>query len=133
MPATHVIMCQRRFVPQIVAGTKLHTIRAQRRRQIYQGDQLDLREWTGRPYRSPQRKIAVVPCVAAPQIEVDARRRRIFLFTPSHYYPEGGYIMDEIAFAQRDGFIYTDDFFQFFRDHHAGLCIGQLIEWNPFS
>ena len=130
MSRRHVILCQRQFIPQILAGTKLHTIRPHRVREIRAGDVLDLRAWTGLPYRSKQRKIREVLCVGVAQIEVDARRQRIFLFNPSHYYPQGGYVIDEIAFAQRDGFTYTADLFAWFLKHHGPVFTGQLIEWR---
>lgn len=46
------------FAPLIVAGTKLVTIRAPRKRPHKIGEILDWRIWTGKPYRSKMRHVA---------------------------------------------------------------------------
>lgn len=62
LPRRHVFMFQSRFAPKILDGTKCTTIRLPRKRQVSAGDILDLREWTGAPYRSKQRKLVEVVC-----------------------------------------------------------------------
>jgi hypothetical protein len=132
----HVIMCQRQFVPAILAGTKLHTIRAERVRSIKPGDILDLRAWTGLPYRSKQEKLIERVCIGCTRIDVDSNTREIYMMeTGGSWYYRGGpreidLAEEKLALAQRDGFASAHAFFEFFRFTHAGLLKGQLIEWK---
>jgi hypothetical protein len=133
MPRKHVIMCQRRFVSKIEANTKLHTIRPERKRPIRPGDLLDLRYWSGKPYRSKQKKIKVVTCVGYAQIDISVRLHHVWLLTRSHYYGSRVRRLNAdqvLTLAQRDGFTFTHELFQFFRDNHGGILIGRLIEWT---
>lgn len=58
-----VLMCQDQFVPKILDGSKLTTIRRIRKRgNPKPGDILSLRRWTGKPYRSKQEEIKIVKC-----------------------------------------------------------------------
>lgn len=121
----HVVMCQHRFVPLIDAGTKLSTIRGERVREIRVGDVLDLRTWSGAPYRSKQVKIR--------EVLVD-RVRPIIITWDVHSYVklDGKYLsfleIDDLAV--RDGFEDDGEFFRFFRDTHGKHFEGQLIEWR---
>ena len=134
MPRRHVIMCQRAFVPKIKAGTKLHTFRPERARQIQPGDTLDLRVWIELPYRSKQEKVCEVQCIGVTRGEIDSNRRTVYLIeNGSWYYRRGPRFIDDVElidFARRDGFTTTHELFEFFRFTHAGRMTGQLIEWN---
>lgn len=51
-----VLMCKPEFEPLILSGQKIHTIRPQRKRPVKWHDEISLRVWTGKPYRSKQRE-----------------------------------------------------------------------------
>lgn len=128
-------MCQRQFVPLILAGTKLHTIRALRTRPINCGDILDLRCWKGLPYRSKQEPLIERECAGNVRISVDSNRRTVYLMDPgAWYYPRAPRFVEGnelLGLVRRDGFQATHAFFEFFRFVHAGRLDGQLIEWKP--
>lgn len=129
MTRTHVMLCQRRFVPLILAGTKACTIRGERKRAIRAGDLLDLRAWRGAPYRSKQKKLRVVIVLDVlpitittgekmERLEVTVSGRRLTPF--------------EIAYLSiRDGFAHFVHFAQFFHETHGPVFRGQLIKWSP--
>lgn len=58
---TFVSMVKRRFVPMVLSGRKRHTVRPTPKRMPQAGDMIDLREWTGKPYRSKQRRLMLAP------------------------------------------------------------------------
>ena len=57
-----VLMFDRCFEGKIRDGTKCLTIRGPRKRSIHGGDQLSLRCWSGKPYRSKQLSILETCC-----------------------------------------------------------------------
>jgi hypothetical protein len=138
----HVIMFQPRFAPLIEAGTKLQTIRPWRQRMIDVGDVVDLRTWTGLPYRSKQRRLRQALVFEKQPIAIKAEIIR----GVSHYSITLGHdpmlpLSSERlqAFAAADGFTTPDEFFAFFVHHYTrptrfGTMLhfhGQLIRWQP--
>lgn len=110
----HVILFKNRFVERIAAGTKCQTIRPTRKREIKVGDMLDLRHWSGAPYRSPQIKICTAVCADVRPISIDA-------------------LLDEDELdqlARADGFDNSDAFLSFFADTHGLPFKGTLIRWG---
>ena len=102
-----VYMFRRRFRKPIVAGVKDQTLRAPRKRKTKVGDLISIREWTGKPYRSTQRRYAWGRCVYSGSALI-------------HVYPGAGVHVSldgrvlrpaEVErFARRDGFEGAADF-----------------------
>lgn len=125
----HVIIFQDRFAQLVASGEKPHTIRPKRKRPIRVGDVLDLRQWTGKPYRSKQRKLRLATCIAVTPIELCFIRHRLLVWlrgkTPRHLTTA------EIeALARRDGFADGAEMADWFSNMHELLFAGMLIEWG---
>jgi hypothetical protein len=56
---TYVRMFKPQFARLVESGAKLQTVRPVPKRMLAPGDFIDCREWTDKPYRSPQRKLIV--------------------------------------------------------------------------
>lgn len=118
-----VILFKSRYWEHVVAGRKLHTIRACRRRPIRPGDELSLRGWEGKAYRSPQRLLREATCLGIREVRIDAE----------------GIVIDDArfrlpswldAFAVSDG---CDDWNQlrnFIALSHGLPFVGNLIQWG---
>lgn len=66
-----VRMFQSRFSELISKGIKRQTIRPIPKRMPKEGDLESWREWTGRPYRSPTRKLAQVELQKVSEIIIE--------------------------------------------------------------
>jgi hypothetical protein len=119
-----VMMFQGRFEALIAEGRKLQTIRPFRRNPLKVGEELSLRVWTGKPYRSPQREIAqvVVARVRIVQIEAD----RVSVWIPEGWRP----IPFPREFAKSDGFGSWEELAAWFAEAHGLPFEGTLIEWR---
>lgn len=125
MPARHVIIFSARFAPLVQSGAKLCTIRPPRKRPIHKGDLLDLRAWTGKPYRSKQRKLRMAVCLKVSSIEMDSIGGLVHLLRQS-----GNYCEKAEAFARREGFQDRREMIAWFKSTHGFPFTGQLIEWS---
>jgi len=112
------ILFNRRFVEPILAGRKIHTLRANYSLwQRHDGKDCSLRVWTGKPYRSPQEEF--YRC----RIGVQSVQ---LLYTP-HFYlmrfacpiGENRFIDDQLAL--NDGFTDTKKLYQFFKGTPPGI------------
>lgn len=117
-----VILFQKQFVPKILDGSKHTTIRCKAR--CKPGDELSLRYWSGKPYRSKQVEFKRVICKSVAPIQVGI----------------GGIVMDSTtmldgspdveSIAKADGF---DTFWLmrcWYQDNHGNLPFsGELISW----
>lgn len=122
---TVVITFQPRFAPLVESGTKAQTIRKERKRPIKVGDMLSLREWTGKPYASVQRRLRPeTPCIG------------VYPITITDHGVDCQCYMDVLtcdystAVARADGF---DSFFfmwRWFYDTHGLPFTGILIRWS---
>lgn len=122
-PRRQVILFQPRFADLVESGAKPHTIRPVRKRPIHVGDTLDLRAWSGLPYRSKQRKLRVAICTAVTSIEVD--RLKGLVWRDRELLERG--VAD--ALARRDGFRDRGDMADWFESMHGLPFHGVLIEW----
>lgn len=115
-----VIMFQPQFVPQIEAGTKRSTIRP--RARCKPGDELSLRQWTGKPYRSKQREIMCRPrCKAVNDIRINNGTVSV-----------NGMVLhgkEESELARCDGFADFVAMRDWFEKTHGLPFSGELIEW----
>jgi hypothetical protein len=122
-------MFKKEFVPAILDGTKTSTFRPIPKREIYKGMLLDMRVWSGLPYRSKQVRFAeAVLCD----------------FCDYMIYPMAGIMsceglpgglmdsskLDEMARA--DGFGEARAFFDFFRRNYKGKIVIRMtrMKWH---
>ena len=113
---------QPQFVPLILAGTKIHTIRATPKRLPKIGEDFVGFIWTGKPYRSPQQEFFR---------STVARIRSVGI--------QNGWIwIDDVRLKTRreadllalhDGFVDWDSMREWFHEHHGFQFTGILIEW----
>lgn len=114
-----VIMFQSRFASKIIDGSKVHTIRGERKRGIKSGDILSLREWTGKPYRSKQRILNQVICVGVSIITIPSPMS--CTINLKFWEP----------LARNDGFDSFSEMLKWFHETHGLPFTGTLIEWIP--
>jgi hypothetical protein len=116
-----------RFARLVESGAKPHTIRGERKRPIKVGDQLSLREWTGRPYGSPQRILRETTCSAVQPIMIRRSLGR------THIALDGVMLTPDQAeaFAQADGFGSVFELLLWFSEHGELPFNGWLIRWQP--
>lgn len=131
-PRTIVLLFKPRFVAPIVAGTKRQTVRRERKHPVRRGDALSLREWSGSPYRSPQREIlppVVCTSVAPVSVAVDVFKNVIEVDVGG-----GRLTHDEVcAFVRADGFSCVSDMAGYYRNAGVDAFEGVLILWGPVS
>lgn len=117
---TFILMFQPRFARLVESGEKLQTVRPVRKRPIFPGDMLSLREWTGAPYRSKQRLLGESPCIGVSP--VDIKQWGVLVRTAG---------FDAELFAKRDGFSNFSDMRSWFESEHGLPFSGELIQWQP--
>ena len=129
-PRRHVRLFQPRFAPLVEAGSKTSTIRPVPKRAIRAGDVLDLRTWTGKPYRSKQRKLREAFCTAVTPIELCFIRHRLLVWLrgakPKHLSRSAIETL-----ARRDGFSDAAEMADWFENAHGLPFEGVLIKWQP--
>lgn len=127
-PRRIVILFQGRFVPLILGQLKRQTVRKIRQdgHDAKTGDVLDIRHWSGMPYRSKQAKLgeAVCSCV----LEIGLTQNGILII-------DGEIIgtWDADKFAQRDGFSNFAEMFLWFAQNHALPFRGRAIRWDELT
>lgn len=121
-----VLTFQPRFSALVETGAKRHTIRGERKRPIRPGDLLSLRQWTGRPYMSPQRVLRPpMPCLSVTPIRVSwSNTGRPILLDADILTPE-----QAAWLAHDDGFKSTADLVDWFERTHGLPFHGVLIRW----
>ncbi len=124
-----VITFQPRFAALVAARTKGHTIRGPRKRAIRVGDRLSLRQWTGLPYRSPQRLLFDTYCTRIADIVIGYRHDGA-----ADAISIDGVRLDTAGRARLsrdDGFACTTDLLAWFESTYGLPFTGVLICWNP--
>lgn len=124
MSRRHVIMCQPRFVPLILDGRKTQTIRPIRKRPIWPGDILDLRQWAGLPYRSKQAKICEKVCSDYDPFCIFWGFRIVINGS------EIGVLENYNFLARKDGFVDIKDMKEWFNKTHKLPFQGTIIYWK---
>lgn len=115
-----------RFAPKVKDGDKLRTIRKPRKRPIKVGDKLSLRQWSARPYNSPQIVLREAVCRRVSKVTITGDAATV----TGH----GGAIVvihDVDAFARLDGFDDWPDMVAHFSKKRGLPFTGVLIEWLP--
>lgn len=114
-----VIMFQPQFEQPILDGIKGSTIRATAR--CKEGDELSLRLWTGKPYRSKQRELFRTSCQATANVRI--YNDRISL---------DGMVCTERerdAVVKREGFGSWQAMRDWFQSTHGLPFSGEMIIW----
>lgn len=123
-------MFKPRFSPLVQSGAKRQTIRPLRKRPIKPGDALSLREWTGLPYRSPQRILRDGEvCRSVDPIWIGNAGTQ---FNPGYAAFIGKTMLqgpEYTEFAIADGFKHWSDMFEWFAKTHGFPFNGTLIKW----
>lgn len=109
-----VFLFKERFADLIVSGQKTTTIRATA--WCKPGDDLSLRKWTGKPYRSKQAVLMDTKCQSVSPIFVDEAPSPQDQLTPE--------------IARGDGFSSVEEMREFFRSVHGLPFHGDLIAWR---
>ena len=123
-----VIMFQKQFSPKVVTGKKRQTIR--KRARCRQGDELSLRRWADKPYRSKHvRLLDGVVCTGIERIEIDVRG--VTLFGRRERLIEGDPALSE--FAREDGFTGWVEMRNWFLETHGLPFRGEVIKWGKPS
>ncbi|WP_397570620.1 ASCH domain-containing protein [Schlesneria sp. T3-172] len=118
-----VLMFQERFVPRVESGDKRHTIRRAPVNPVKPGDELSLRCWSGKAYRSKQRTLRQEVCSKVETIQIT----------------ETGAFLDEWelnpdqceGLAVADGFASFNEMQDWHRTAHGLPFAGVLISWVP--
>jgi hypothetical protein len=118
------------FAPLVQSGVKRQTIRPiPKGRQPRPGDLESWREWTGRPYGSPQRELARVKIISIEHFKLDETPREILASFPDR--PLKGALMPIAqwnAFAQADGFKSFSEMVLWFEKNHGLPFTGIVIK-----
>ncbi len=132
----HIKLFKPEFRPKIIAGTKFITIRpCPRRAQDWPevGDYIDIREWSGRPYNSPQIKVGIAPLVGWCPVDIfEDGAINLSSTNPAMIEP---WSREDIA--KHDGFDSQSDMMSFFLKQHRTwfrkyrVFNGMMWRWNP--
>lgn len=130
-----VLMFKPQFAPLVKAGTKRQTIRPKRKHPIKPDDELSLREWTGKPYRSKQQILRDgVICKNVKDVQIVPRSTPDGMFVSCFV---AGERMESLLggsgswdrFAEADGFKNAAEMLDWFRSTHGLPFNGDLIQW----
>lgn len=128
----HVIMFAARFADAVARGEKRQTIRPTRKRAVAVGDALDLRAWSGLPYRSKQVYLTGIrACVQVGTVEIFTTIGGRTKILDRHMVLDG----IEMSGEERDRFAQADGFSDFavmswwFMTTHGLPFNGVLIRW----
>lgn len=136
------------FASSVKDGRKIHTCRdnygywAGKVAALKEaGGTLCIREWTGRPYRSPQGTIKEVPAdlVEVSRLEFTRYQHRIFPYKHSitcYKATVDGRPVEVLELAKNDGFTTPQDFTQFleplFETHGTDTLTLAIIHFTPY-
>lgn len=120
-------MFQERFASLVESGQKRQTVRSlgkPNHRPPRAGEELSLRTWSGKPYRSKQRiLLSPVTCAAVRPIFIGICHDAFDVRVDHESVP------DLDAFARADGFADAADMRQWFTATHGLPFVGRLIQW----
>lgn len=127
----HVRMFQPRFAPLVECGAKSSTIRKTPKREIRVGDLLDLRTWSGKPYRSKQIGLIETRCTNCVPISLRVRAGRFLVTIGEGRFAVSLFTPEVNKLATREGFANPTDMAEWFQSEHGLPFKGVLIEWQP--
>ena len=121
----HVFLFKPRFAPLVQAGRKLTTIRPSRTRVVRVGDLLDLRTWSGLPYRSKQVALRVARCVDTGPVTLEQGDEKLSIALKSRRLSAAAIE----RFAQGEGFESSEEMLAWFDAVHGLPFTGVFYEW----
>lgn len=122
-----VLTFQPRFQAAVASGEKKQTIRASAR--CKPGDELSLRKWKGKPYRSLQLPLReAVRCTAVKSVQIGLSHDGSRIHITLDDLPLPRHVVDTFALA--DGFRDADDMRAWFEATHDLPFIGEMIQWE---
>jgi hypothetical protein len=124
-----VLLFRPYFGPRIRLGTKIQTIRRTPKRPIFAGDLLSLREWGGKPYRSPQIEI-ILPVRCSSIVPILIERRPLTTDLTIRVGGEWLWGHEREEFAQDDGFPGLAQMGRYYDAMKVELLEGVLISWH---
>ena len=122
-----VRMFKPQFAPMVRAGTKLQTVRPMPKRMPKVGDHQSNREWTGKPYRSPQRVLCESMITDVQTIQITETT----LTTNGNRWSPAGVSLGMETFAEQDGFENWASLAAWFKTTHGLPFDGIVIHWEP--
>lgn len=123
-----VRMFKPQFAPLVKAGIKRQTIRPTPKRMPQNGDIIDCREWTGVPYRSPQRRIGEYTIREVGAVLISHQLIQLnFPDVQFGMFSDGGW---KDQFARLDGFNLWADMRDWFQREHGLPFKGIVIMWD---
>lgn len=120
-----VLMFQQWKAEKIVAGLSRQTIRPVRKRPIKVGDQLSLRFWSGKPYRSTQVEIGMEICKKTAEIKIHGGPFNPLVYVAGEKISKAD--LEEIATA--DGFDSAEKMLEWFQSTHGLPFVGTIYQW----
>lgn len=111
-----------RFAPLVKAGTKVQTARPYPKRACdlpIAGDRISCREWSGKPYRSKQRKLCEGVITKVARVRIAKAAAMV-----------DGVLQWSGDFARADGFADYYDLADWFSATHGLPFEGILIQWT---
>ena len=139
-PRRHVRTFKPRFAQLVQSGAKKQTVRQTPKVVPLPGDTLDAREWTGRPYNSPQRKLGEFPILQCSPITIDENGITTE-FVHFHDPALAGMVGKAVSysagsadgFAIRDGFSTFGEMVNWFKSEYGEKCLpfkGIVTYWK---
>lgn len=126
-----VRMFKPRFAGLVAAGVKEQTVRPVPKRMPKAGDEISLRMWTGKPYRSKQRVLAEALITKVETFELWVENPRVPRW--NWKFIVGGKELDQdewARFSRADGFDFTTDLIDWFAENHELPFTGIVIHWT---
>lgn len=120
-----VITFQQRFASLVKEGRKPHTIRPRRVNAIKPGDKLSLRQWSGRPYRSKQKKLMETTCTHVAEFQLES-------YALMKINGQRLHLDEQESLAKVDGFKDLCEMINWFEKTHELPFNGVIIYWEPF-
>lgn len=125
-----VLTFQPRFAGLVRTGAKRQTIRLERKRPIKPGDELSLREWSGRPYLSKQNVLRDGErCSSTEEFRIENHGFEDFNLTMFHLNGNMLDLLDMEKLALADGFSDLYEMYTWFCKTHGIPFKGVLIKW----
>jgi len=118
------------FAGLVERGEKLQTIRPTRARPFIVGEDVSLRQWSGKAYRSKQITLRTGKIKNVRQVVIS---RHPSNGQPRFWLQNVGFLnsVEINVMARLDGFCCIHAFMNFFETVHELPFRGQLIQWKP--
>lgn len=117
-----VRMFKPQFAPRVENGQKKQTVRPRPKRMPKIGEDISLRTWTGKPYRSKQRELAKSTVEKVQDIHIHFDGIRVDRKTLT--------VQEEDDFARADGFNSPRHLIDWFNTTHGLPFEGIVIHWK---